>query len=223
VFSIKSKSFSNKHLSSIALNLAEMVSRVGCESGIAATITTFCVLSLVLRCLMSALNSEMENWMITCLPTGRGKYLHEQYLCSQRLITLRFCYGKISEICVQLNKIFGIFFLLFLTYHNAYFHLDAFDTLRNIYNYVVYNISPGTGELIHNIWLFVDGTKIIIYFSTISLFASDCKRFKSILCIFINGLSTCNLRTSVNNIFQCYQYMCVKFLYFFSCIASHWK
>jgi len=183
-------------LLSVAWNLARRVSRVGCVSGITATGTTFCVLCLVLRCLMRALNNEMRDWMTTCIPV-RGKHHREQYLCSRRLITLRFCFGRISEISAQLNIIYGLFILLSLAYHNTFFHLEALDALRNIYNYVVYNISPESGNFFNAVWLIVDGVKIVMYFFSVSLFVVDYKRFKVTLCVFTNGLPSCNLRKSV--------------------------
>jgi len=191
----KSTSLSN-NLPSFLWELAEKVGQVGCSSGITSTGTTFCVLSLVLRCIMNALNTEMQGWMTSCIPAS-GKHHHVQYLCSQRLVMLRFCYGKISEISVQLNKIYGIFVLLSLTYHNAYFHLEAFDTLRNIYNYVLHNIESDPKKLYYYFWLFVDGGKILMYFITVSLLTNDCKKFKVNLCLFTNGLSSCKLRESV--------------------------
>jgi len=187
----------NTNLATFVWKLAQRFSRLGCVGGITATGTTFCVLSLVLRCIMSALNDEMNGWMATCTPV-KGKFHHVHRLCSHRLVTLRFCYGKISEISAQLNKIYGIFVLLSLTYHNAYFNLEAFDTLRNIYNYLVYSSTFDPGKLQYYFWVFIDGGKILMYFITVSSFTTDCKRFKVILCLFTNGLSSCKLRESVN-------------------------
>jgi hypothetical protein len=174
----------------------QQISRLGCVGGITSTGTNFCVLNLVLRCLLKALGDEMSYLMAECV-SAKGKVHHVHRHCSSRLVTLRFCFGKISELKEQINQIYGIFILLLLTYHNTFFQLEVFDTLRNVYNWLLYGAEFDPGDLNFYFWMNVDGGKILVYFLTAALYVREGKKLKVTICLFTNELSSCKLRESV--------------------------
>ncbi|CAB3367614.1 Hypothetical predicted protein [Cloeon dipterum] len=178
------------------VKLCELLSRVGCVGSVTAIGTVFCVLVLVLKGVARALNEEVAAWATAIGVRGEKHHLQRQF--SRRLVALRHCYGKVHDVCAQLNRIFGIFVLMSLTYHGSYLQLELFDTVRNSYKSLVYDAVFDEGKLEYYHWLFVDAGKAASYFIAVGLFAAEYRKIKKILCAFVNSLPASKLRESVH-------------------------
>jgi hypothetical protein len=87
-------------------------------------------------------------------------------LCNEkRIIKLRYCYGKLDDLCENLNQIYNTILFCFLILRNITMQFELYTVLKNVFNIIILNEEVKNETLSFTRWLFFEVFRIMFVFS----------------------------------------------------------
>ena len=123
--------------------------------------TQFLSFSILILFYLKHINNKIAESKSLYFACGKNKNV------SKQIDDLRVAHNKLSENARLVNRVYGIYLLLPLSYISIHLQMDFFEIIRNIINYTTefpYESWEGTEWFINIMWIFNEINKLCTYF-----------------------------------------------------------